>query len=74
VNISGNDEESLAGGVLSCTTYFEATSTMEASVDGIDGNGGGGGWNMGASTVGGCDGRGGVMGGLGVQPLRMHGI
>jgi len=34
-------------------------------VNGIDGNGGGGGWNMGASTVGVCNRRGGVGGWLG---------
>jgi hypothetical protein len=62
VNISGLDGESLTGGVLGCTTYSEETSTVEASVDGTDGNGGGGGWHMGASTVDGCDGRGGVDG------------
>jgi hypothetical protein len=62
VNISGIDGESLAGGVLGCTTCSEETSIVEASVDGADGNGGGGGWHMGASTVDGCDGRGGVDG------------
>jgi hypothetical protein len=59
VNNLGNGGESLAGGALRCTTFSEETSIVEASVDGIDGNGGGGGWCTGASTVDGCDGRGG---------------
>jgi hypothetical protein len=36
--------------------------TVEASMDGAYGNGGLGGWHMGASIVDGCDGRGGAGG------------
>jgi hypothetical protein len=60
VNISSLDGDLLAGGVLDYPTYFEDTSTVATSVDDADGNGGGGGWHMGASTMDGCDGRGGV--------------
>jgi hypothetical protein len=62
VNISGLSGELLEGGALGCTTYSKETSTMVALVDGANGNGGGGGWHMGASTVDGCDGRGGADG------------
>jgi hypothetical protein len=41
VNISGLDGKSLVGRALDCTTYFKEIFTMEASVDGDDGNGGG---------------------------------
>jgi hypothetical protein len=69
VNISGLDGDSLADGALGCTTCSETTSTVAVSVDGADGNGGGGGWHTGW-----CDGRGGGMGGLHVNPLRMCAI
>jgi hypothetical protein len=59
MNIWGLDGESLACEALGCTTFFEETSTVAASVDGVDGNDGGGGWHTGASTEDGCDGRGG---------------
>ena len=62
MNISGLDGESLVGGALGCTTCSEATCIMAASVDGADGNGGGGGWHTSASTMDGCDGRGGAYG------------
>ena len=63
VNISSLDGESLESEALGCTTCFEETSTVEASVDGADGNGGGGGWKYTcASIVDGCYGRGGVDG------------
>ena len=35
VNNSGNGGNFLAGGVLSCTTCCEVTSTIVASVDGV---------------------------------------
>jgi hypothetical protein len=54
VNISDLDGESLEGGSIGCTTCYEASSTMETSVDGADGNGGGGGWHMGALIVDAC--------------------
>ena len=57
MNISGLDGELLVGGELGCTTCSEETSTMVASVDGANGNGGVGGWKIGASTADGCDGR-----------------
>jgi hypothetical protein len=60
MNMSGIDGESLAGGALIYTTCFKETSTLAASVDGIDGNGGGDGWHTRASTLDGCDGRGGA--------------
>jgi hypothetical protein len=62
MNNSGNGGESLVGGVLRYTTCSKETSTVETSVDDAYGNGGGGGWHMGASTVDGCDGRGGAGG------------
>jgi len=62
MTISGLGGESLVDGALDYTIYSEETSIVVASVDGADGNGGGGGWNMGASTMDGCDGRGGVDG------------
>jgi hypothetical protein len=49
MNISGLDGEPLIGGALGYKTYSEETSTMAASVDGADGNGGG--WHMGAPAV-----------------------
>jgi hypothetical protein len=62
VNLSSLDGESLTSGVLGCTNCSEETSTMETSMDGVNGNGGGDGWHTGASIVDGCDGRGGVDG------------
>jgi hypothetical protein len=62
MNISGLGGDSMEGGALGCRTCDEATFTVVASMDGDDGNGGGGGWHMGASTVDGCDGRGGLDG------------
>jgi hypothetical protein len=58
VNILGIDGELMESGMLSCTIFSKETSSVETSVDGAYGNGGGGGWHMGASTVDGCDGRG----------------
>jgi hypothetical protein len=46
------------GGVIGCTTFSE--ETLEALVDGANGNGGG--WHNGASTMDGYDGRGGADG------------
>jgi hypothetical protein len=74
VNISGLDGDFLANGALGCTTCSKETSTMETLVDGADGNGGGGGWHTCTSTVDGCDGRVVWMGGLHVNPMRMHAI
>jgi hypothetical protein len=62
MNILGINGESLVGGALKCTTCSEVTSIVSASVDGTNGNGGGGGWHTGASTMDGCNGRGGVDG------------
>jgi hypothetical protein len=62
MNISGLDGESLAGGALRLYNLLQETSIVVASVDGANGNGGGGGWHTGASTVDGCDGRGGADG------------
>jgi len=64
MNNSRSSGESLIGGALGFTTCFEATSTMETSMDGTNGKGGGGGWRMGASIVDGCNGKGGGVGGL----------
>ena len=46
VNILGLDGDSLAYGALGSTTFSETTSTMEFSIDGADGNDGGGGWHI----------------------------
>ena len=62
MNNSGNNGDSMIGGVLRYTTYSEEISIIAAFVDGAYENGGGGGWHMGASTMDGCDGRGGVDG------------
>jgi len=62
VNISGLDGDSLTIGVLDYTTCSEATSTVVASVNGVDGNGGRGGWQTGASIMDGFNGRGGAYG------------
>jgi hypothetical protein len=62
VNILGLNGDSMENGALGCTTFSEKTSIMVVSVDGVDGNGGGSGWNIGASIVYGCDGRDGVDG------------
>jgi len=48
--------------VLSYTTFSKETSIVVSSVDGIDVNGGRGGWYTGASIVDGCDRRGGADG------------
>jgi hypothetical protein len=60
VNISGFDGDLLEKGALGCTTYSEETSTMESSVDGANGNGGGHGWHTCTSTIDGYNGRGGT--------------
>jgi hypothetical protein len=75
VNILGLDGESLLDR-WSTQLYnlIEETSIVVASVDGTDGNGGGGGWHtvhplwmdVMEEVV--------WMGGLWVHPLRMHGI
>jgi hypothetical protein len=51
MNILGINGDSLESGTLSYITCSEETST----VDGADGNGGGGGWHTGASNVDGCN-------------------
>lgn len=51
MNNLGHTGESLVGGALSCTTYFETTSIVATLVDASDGKCGGGGWCMGASTM-----------------------
>jgi hypothetical protein len=70
VNILGINGELMIDVMLECTTYFEETSTMEDSVDGANGNGGGGGWHASASTMDGCDGRGGVDGWIVGAPIE----
>jgi hypothetical protein len=42
MNISGLDEDSLVDGSLGCTTYSETTSIVAISIDGDNGNDGGG--------------------------------
>jgi hypothetical protein len=46
--------------VVLISFYDKETYIMEASVDGVDGNDGGGGWCTSASTLDGCNGRGGA--------------
>jgi hypothetical protein len=42
VNISGLNGDSLANGALGCKSYSKETYFVPASVDGADGDGGGG--------------------------------
>jgi hypothetical protein len=62
MNNSSNSGDLLASGPLGFATYSEETFTLETSMDEAYGNGGGDGWNAGAYTVDGCDGRGGSGG------------
>jgi hypothetical protein len=52
----------LEGGEISYITCSKETSIVVFMVDGIDGNDGGGGWHMGASTMDIYNGRGGAYG------------
>jgi hypothetical protein len=45
MHMLGIDGDSLVGGALGCKICSEETSIVEASMDGANGNGGGGGWH-----------------------------